>query len=95
MMTDEQRSPAVRAETFHSSLALALLQQARRIRDEYAIDWVGLTGGVFQNRFLTEHVTDLLAHNDFRVLLAETLPCNDAAISFGQAAEIAARDQAF
>ena len=93
LLTDTKRSPALRAEIFHASLALALLQQARRVRDEYSIDYVGLSGGVFQNRFLTEQVIDLLERNKFRVLLAEKLPCNDAAISFGQAAEIAARDQ--
>ena len=92
MMADERKSPRNRAEIFHSSLALLILQQARTIRDEYAVDRIGLCGGVFQNRFLTEFAIDLLERNGFRVMLARELPCNDAALSFGQAAEVAARD---
>jgi hydrogenase maturation protein HypF len=92
MLRDESLGRNERAETFHASMALALLQQARRIRDTHRVDYVGLTGGVFQNRFLTEQVLDMLGHNGFRVVLADVLPCNDAALSFGQAAEAAARD---
>ena len=91
LMTDAARSARFRAETFHSSMALALLQQARRVRDEYPVEQVGLTGGVFQNRFLTEHVVDLLVRNGFRVCLPRRLPCNDAALSYGQAVDVAAR----
>ena len=94
MLTDTTRSPALRAEIFHSSMALALLQQARRVRDDFAIDQVGLCGGVFQNRVLTEQAVNLLVRNGFRVHLPRRLPANDAALSFGQAVEIAARDGA-
>ncbi len=90
MLSDTTLSRATRAEIFHSSLALALLQQARRVRDEYPFDQVGLTGGVFQNRVLTEHAVELLEKNGFRVVLPDALPCNDAALSFGQAVEVAA-----
>jgi len=93
MLTDEQRSPASRAEAFHSSMALAILQQARRIRESEHIDQVGLCGGVFQNRVLTRQAVGLLEDNGFRVHLSKALPCNDAALSFGQAAELAARQQ--
>jgi len=89
---DPDRSKASRAEVFHSSLAQTLLQQARVIRDEHAVDKVGLCGGVFQNRVLTEQAIKLLEDDGFRVYLPSALPCNDAALSFGQAAELAARD---
>jgi hydrogenase maturation protein HypF len=94
MMTDARRSKRWRAETFHSSLALALLEQARRIREELQIDQVGLCGGVFQNRVLTEQIATLLEGDGFRLCLSTELPCNDAALSFGQAAELAAREHA-
>jgi hydrogenase maturation protein HypF len=93
LMTDVRRSAASRAEAFHSSMAMALLEQARRIRDEARIDQVGLCGGVFQNRILTEQVVALLEADEFQVYLSTELPCNDAALSFGQAAELAAREQ--
>ena len=92
MLTDAGRSKTWRAEVFHSSMAFALLEQARRIRADAQIDQVGLCGGVFQNRILTEQAVSLLEDDGFRVYLATELPCNDAALSFGQAAELAARE---
>jgi hydrogenase maturation protein HypF len=91
MISDETKDPAYRAEVFHSSIAWLLLQQARTVREQFAVDQVGLSGGVFQNRFLTEFITDLLEHDGFEVILPSVLPCNDAALSFGQAVEVAAR----
>jgi hydrogenase maturation protein HypF len=92
MLTNERRSQAERAEVFHSSMAFALLEQARRIRANARIDHVGLCGGVFQNRVLTEQLLALLEEDGFAVFLSKELPCNDAALSFGQAAELAARE---
>jgi hydrogenase maturation protein HypF len=87
---DQRRSTVLRAEAFHSSMAFALLEQARRIRDVARIDQVGLCGGVFQNRILTEQAVALLRADNFQVCLRNELPCNDAALSFGQAVELAA-----
>lgn len=91
-MTDSRRSVVSRAEAFHGSVALALLAQARRIRETDRIGDVGLCGGVFQNRILTEQAIALLEADGFQVHLSAALPCNDAALSFGQIAELAARE---
>jgi hydrogenase maturation protein HypF len=91
VIDDRTRSKTSRADIFHSSFAHALLQQARAIRDECSVDQVGLCGGVFQNRVLAELAIKLLEGEGFRVYLPSALPCNDAALSFGQAAELAAR----
>jgi hydrogenase maturation protein HypF len=91
VLADTSRSRRRRAETFHTSMAHALLEQARRVREESETDQVGLCGGVFQNRALTEQAVDLLAADGFLVCLPEILPVNDAALSFGQAADVAAR----
>ena len=88
---DTNRSQRSRAELFHSTMAHALLEQARALRDFTSIEQVGLCGGVFQNRVLTEQSVALLANDGFRVCVPEVLPVNDAALSFGQAAEFAAR----
>jgi hydrogenase maturation protein HypF len=93
MMTDSRRSKSWRAEVFHSSMANTLLEQAQRMRAEAQVDQVGLCGGVFQNRILTEQIAALLQDDGFQVYLGTELPCNDAALSFGQAAELAAREQ--
>jgi hydrogenase maturation protein HypF len=92
MMADARRSPVWRAEAFHSSMAQVVLEQARRIREETRVDQIGLCGGVFQNRILTEQTVALLKADGFAVCLSNKLPCNDAALSFGQAAELAARE---
>jgi hydrogenase maturation protein HypF len=91
-MVAAERSPPARAEEFHSGMARIVLQQARKVRDERGVDNVGLCGGVFQNRVLSEQVVALLMADGFCVFLPEVLPCNDAALSFGQAAELAARE---
>ncbi|OQW93478.1 MAG: hypothetical protein BWK79_10935, partial [Beggiatoa sp. IS2] len=77
-----------RAAGWHLSLAHALLAQAQLLRREYAIGQVGLSGGVFQNRRLTETVLDLLETAGFTVFLPQQVPVNDAGICFGQVVEI-------
>jgi hydrogenase maturation protein HypF len=84
--------PARRAELFHSSMVTALLEQARQVRATQHVDHVGLTGGVFQNRVLTEQTIALLEADSFDVYFGNELPCNDAALGLGQAAELAARE---
>ncbi len=90
-LADETIEPSARAASFHAAMARVLLDQARRVRDETGVRQVGLTGGVFQNRVLTELAVALLEADGFLVHLAERLPCNDAALCFGQVAEVAAR----
>ena len=72
-------------------MAGAILAQARSARERVGITQVGLSGGVFQNRVLAEQVIALLNDEGFTVRLPLALPCNDAALSYGQAAEVAAR----
>lgn len=91
-MMDERHSCEQRAATFHSSMAAALCAQAVKVRDERGVDQVGIAGGVFQNRVLTDQVLSLLEANGFRVYVNLDLPCNDAALSFGQVAELAANE---
>ncbi|MGB5334312.1 MAG: carbamoyltransferase HypF [Woeseiaceae bacterium] len=92
VMIDQKRNATGRAEVFHSSMATAVLRQAEALRARTTVDHVGLCGGVFQNRVLTEQAVTLLRRAGFDVHLPLQLPCNDAALSFGQAAEVAARD---
>jgi hydrogenase maturation protein HypF len=91
VIDDAQCPQATRAEIFHSSMAHTILEQARKVREGCDIDQIGLCGGVFQNRVLTEQAVELLTSDGFRVRLPRTMPCNDAALSLGQAAELAAR----
>ena len=90
-LADGRQPAGERAAMFHASLARGLLMQARALREEYGIRHVGFAGGVFQNRRLTEGAFGLLAADGFEPRLAQQLPCNDAALAFGQLVEAGAR----
>ena len=87
MLQDSRISVRTRGARFHASLAQSLLDQARAVRDDRGVNGIGLTGGVFQNRLLTEQIVDLLRADAFEVYLSERIPTNDAGISFGQVIE--------
>jgi hydrogenase maturation protein HypF len=89
MLMNGSDSLAERAAHFHFSMADSLLQQAIRIREDTRINRVGLAGGVFQNRVLTERCIGVLGRNGFEITLPLMMPVNDAAISFGQIVEYA------
>jgi len=91
VIDDQALPPARRAEIFHASMAGAIVAQARAARARFDVRQVGLGGGVFQNRVLARQATDLLEAAGFEVFMPTLLPCNDAALSYGQAAEVAAR----
>ena len=89
-LLDETRSPSRRAAMFHASLARCLVDQAIAVRRSHGAFAVGLTGGVFQNRLLTEMALHGLREAGFRAYLPIRVPCNDAGLSFGQIVEASA-----
>ncbi len=88
MLQNKDLTVSARSGCFHASLAMALVKQAKQIRTERGLFAVGLSGGVFQNRLLTEQVITLLRLEGFTVYISEQIPGNDAGISFGQIMEI-------
>jgi hydrogenase maturation protein HypF len=93
-LAEPGRPVAEKATGFHETLARALLDQALATREETGVRRVGLCGGVFQNRSLSERALELLADHGFEAHLPRELPANDAAIAFGQLVEYAARTAA-
>ncbi|MEW6314666.1 MAG: carbamoyltransferase HypF [Pseudomonadota bacterium] len=93
MLADEARSVAERGGVFHASLARAALQQALHLRAQHGDFVVGLSGGVFQNRLLTEALMSLLHAHGFEVRLARHLPYNDGGLSYGQLVEMVAMER--
>ncbi len=87
LLLDAGSSVAERAAAFHASLAAAIVAQVWSLRRTFAFDAVGLCGGVLQNRLLSELASTGLRSAGFEVRLTETLPCNDAGLSFGQVIE--------
>jgi hydrogenase maturation protein HypF len=81
----------IRAGRVHATLAQTIVEVAQRLRTRHAFSTVGLTGGVFQNRKLTEWAAAGLRSAGFNVLLSERVPCNDGGLSFGQLVEACAR----
>jgi hydrogenase maturation protein HypF len=71
---------------FHHALATATARLATRIATTAGVPTVGLTGGVFQNRLLTDEVRTILQDSGFEVLTHGRVPCNDGGLSLGQAA---------
>ncbi|MDJ0909523.1 MAG: carbamoyltransferase HypF [Woeseiaceae bacterium] len=92
MLADTDLEPRDRAERFHASMAAALVEQAKEFRRRHDVQSIGLTGGVFQNSVLAAAAVQLLRDEGFFVYLPERLPCNDAALCYGQAVEVAARN---
>jgi hydrogenase maturation protein HypF len=84
--------PADRAGAVHSALADGIVQVADRLREQSGTRIVGLTGGVFQNRRLTEAALAALSARGFEVLLPVQLPCNDGGLSYGQVADFIGRN---
>jgi hydrogenase maturation protein HypF len=91
MLLDASMSVAQRAQQFHISFAQALCDQAEALRDEHGDFAVGLSGGVFQNRVLTEAAMNRLQNSGFRVYLPQQVPCNDGGLCYGQIIEAASR----
>ena len=78
---------------FHLSVAHLIVNVAQKAREERHLNRVALSGGVFQNIWLLDRVTDLLRENHFEVFTHSRVPTNDGGISLGQAAVANARLQ--
>ena len=78
---------------FHNALAQATAAACAHAARGAGLERVVLSGGVFQNRVLLERTTLELRRAGLEVLVAQRLPPNDGAISYGQAAIAAARSQ--
>jgi hydrogenase maturation protein HypF len=90
-LCQRRQSQAELAWRVHATLARTIADIAQRLREKHAFDVVGLTGGVFQNRKLTEHAAGLLELAGFEVWLHGRIPCNDGGLAIGQVIESSAR----
>jgi hydrogenase maturation protein HypF len=80
------------AAGFHRSMAAASVAFCREIRAGNGLERVVLSGGVFQNRLLSEELLSLLEADGFRVFTHRLVPPNDGGLALGQAM-IAGRSQ--
>jgi hydrogenase maturation protein HypF len=68
------------SKKFHNSLVQIVLDVARRTNLERVV----LSGGCFQNSYLTEHCVESLRELGFRPYWHQRIPPNDGGISLGQ-----------
>lgn len=73
------------AYTFHVALADMITAGCEKARARTGLAVCALSGGVFQNRLLTEMCVSRLRKRGFRVLLHSLIPPNDGGIALGQA----------
>ncbi len=71
---------------FHNTVAKYALEVCERIKKSRGLSSVALSGGVFQNKYLTERLVSLLEGKGFHVYKHKVVPPNDGSISLGQAA---------
>ncbi len=72
------------ARSFHAAVAAASLEVCRRIHGTTGVEQVVLSGGVFQNRLLTEELCALLSAAGFKVYTHRLVPPNDGGLALGQ-----------
>ncbi len=84
ILRDGKLPPGQRSAIFHNSMADTILHQALTLKEHYPYEGVGLTGGVFQNRLISERAINRLTSMGIPVYLHQTVPCNDGGLSYGQ-----------
>ncbi len=84
-------SKEIAAARFHNTMARTIVQAAEAIARPRGLDTIGLTGGCFQNKLLTERAAVMLEKAGFTVLRHGDIPPNDGGIALGQAVVAAAR----
>ncbi len=82
IVEDSQRREPVGmiSAKFHNMMSEVIVATARRIGERKVV----LSGGCFQNRYLTERTIDRLRAEDFQPYWHQRIPPNDGGISLGQ-----------
>jgi hydrogenase maturation protein HypF len=76
---------------FHSSVVSMVLSQCEAVREEYGVEQVVLSGGVFLNEFVLVNCLVALTRAGFGAYAHRRVPANDGGIALGQAIVAAAR----
>jgi len=73
------------ARAFHNTVTVAVAELCEIIRSGSRVNRVVLSGGVFQNKLLSEGVCSALACRGFQVYTQRLAPPNDGGVALGQA----------
>ncbi len=69
---------------FHNSVARMVCTVSEQIRNDFGVDQVVLSGGVWQNLTLLRRTCDLLSSENFKVYIHNQVPTNDGGLALGQ-----------
>jgi hydrogenase maturation protein HypF len=75
---------AIMAAKFHNTLANLIVSEVEKFTDEYGINQIVVSGGCFQNKFLSEKIQKLFSDTAISLYLPAQIPCNDSGIAAGQ-----------
>jgi hydrogenase maturation protein HypF len=70
---------------FHNSIASMVSRVCGRLRSDYGVNDIILSGGVWQNMTLLHRSYALLESENFKVLYHKQVPTNDGGLALGQA----------
>lgn len=71
---------------FHNTVARIIYKVSARLRKRLGINKVALSGGVFQNKLLSERASEMLRRGGFKVYTHSNIPTTDSGIPIGQIA---------
>ncbi len=69
---------------FHNTIVKVAEMVSERIREKTSINKVALSGGSFQNRYLSMGIEKRLTESGFEVFMHQKVPANDGGIALGQ-----------
>ncbi|MCF8217663.1 MAG: carbamoyltransferase HypF [Bacteroidales bacterium] len=79
-------APEIISGRFHNAVVEMICDGAERTAAKSGLKKVALSGGIFQNRIITEKVQARLSRKGFSVYMNHKVPCNDGGIALGQLA---------
>ena len=76
---------------FHNAIADVVVEVTAKLNRKFGLKKVVLSGGVFQNKFLSRNIVTMLERKKFKVYTSLDIPVNDSGIPVGQIAIANAR----
>ena len=88
---DRKVDSGIISARFHNTVSGMIAQTAKRLCKQYRAKKIVLSGGVFQNKFLSEKTVDMLNGGGFSVYTHKNISTTDSGIPVGQIAIANAR----
>lgn len=79
-------SSSIISTKFHNTLINIIFSKSQELLNSKSINYVALSGGCFQNKYLLEKTEQLFRSNSINCISNLKVPCNDGGIALGQLA---------